>query len=69
MVILYSIIYFSFIGSHIFIKTHFPSSIICLSSGIVLKELAVLMPYGFSLFTSFQNNKPMNSLYVNLSGL
>lgn len=69
MVILYSIIYFSFIGSYTFIKTHFPSSIICLSSGIVLKELGVLMSYGFSLFTNFQNNKPMNSLHITLNGL
>ena len=61
MTVLFTIISFSFIGWHTFIKTHFPSSIICLSGVIVLKEIPVLMPDYFSLFSSLQNDKLMDS--------
>lgn len=57
MVIFYSIISLSIIAWYTFINTHSPTSIICLSIGIVLIETAVSMFDYFTLFTSFQNNK------------
>lgn len=60
MMVLYAIISFSFIGLYTFIKTHFPSSIICLPGVILLQQIPILMPVYFSLFTSLQNEKLMD---------